>query len=141
MASSSSETNFEARWRTLLADQWPMGQRLGDGLFLGHKLPTTSEEERILWNEVYIDYYDLPFLQGRALIVTKRGYLGLAPDTTRRSDQVFMLAGSQVPFVVECLNFFNDLLLMSEHSYIHGFMDGKILQDRESLEMEEVVLV
>lgn len=99
-ASSSPVPNFEARWRTLLADQWPMGQRLGDGLFLGHKLPSTYEEERILLEEVDIDYYDLPFLAGRANIVTELGCLGLAPDTTQRGDQIFMLAGGQVPYIL-----------------------------------------
>lgn len=96
----SSVSSVEARWRTLLADQWPMGQRLGDGLFLGHKLPTTNEEEKTFLQQVDIDHYDLPFIQGRALIVTERGHLGLASDRTRSGDQVFMLAGGQVPYVL-----------------------------------------
>lgn len=98
------EPSVKARWRTLLADQWPMGQRLGDGLFMDYKLPSTDEEEGIFLNEVDLDHYDLPFIQGRAVIVTQLGCLGLAPDTTRSGDQVFMLAGGQVPYVLRRQN-------------------------------------
>lgn len=45
-----------------LADQRPMGQRLGDGLFWANKLTPTGEEDKKFLQEVDIGHYDLPFI-------------------------------------------------------------------------------
>lgn len=88
------------RCRTILADQWPMGQRLGSGLYIDSLLPSTEEEEESLLQHLDIEDDDVPFLRGRAIIHTGGGVLGLAPRATRCGDLIAFLVGGSVPYVL-----------------------------------------
>jgi hypothetical protein len=96
---SQSQPSAEVRWRTLLADQWPLGQRLGYNTFRGLQVPSSAAEEATLLDQPDVTD-DMPFLEGRVVVVTSAGYLGLAPEETQRGDEIAVMAGGAVPYIL-----------------------------------------
>ena len=98
-ACSDSQSNTEVRWRTLLADQWPMGQRLGQNKFRGCQVPfSPAEEAKLLKQSDVVE--DMPFLERRAVVATKAGRLGLAPQECRSGDAIAVMTGGAVPYIL-----------------------------------------
>ncbi|KAF5715477.1 heterokaryon incompatibility 6 OR allele [Fusarium mundagurra] len=64
----------------------------------------------------------------RRLFLTEGGYLGLAHPSTQPGDEVILLSGGRVPFVVRksSLNGQACYRLVGE-TYVHGIMDGELL--------------
>ena len=75
----------------------------------------------------YIQYQSayLQHSQGRDFFTTKAGYMGICPASTAVGDQVCLLSGSQVPYILRQ----NDqrYQLVGE-CYVHGIMDGEIVR-------------
>lgn len=86
---------------------------------------------------------------GRTFITTKKGFIGLAPGHTEKGDQISVLAGGRVPYILRkeqtpppegsvgpVYSFVGD-------SYVHGIMDGEAfgLLDKEDGEFQEMILV
>jgi hypothetical protein len=68
----------------------------------------------------------LQTLQGRKFCRTSNGYVGLVPAYTRPGDQVAVVAGSEVPFIVRhSLEREGAFILLGE-AYIHGIMQGEV---------------
>ncbi|KAF2402226.1 HET-domain-containing protein [Trichodelitschia bisporula] len=61
---------------------------------------------------------------GRRLFVTKKGYMGIAPSSTTRGDQVALFAGGVTPYIIRKVKtrfrFVGDC-------YVHGIMHGEAL--------------
>ncbi|MCJ1230814.1 hypothetical protein MMC12_007488 [Toensbergia leucococca] len=74
--------------------------------------------------------------EGRVLILTKRGYLGLAPWGTRIGDSVCVLLGMPTPTILR--SEFDHFKLVGE-CYVHGIMKGEIMKD-ERIPVETVIL-
>ena len=92
----------------------------------------------------------------RVLVVTNRGYLGLAPEEAETGDEVWTLAGGDVPFVLrrQSAHLAEDSgasqgggasspspgkepkLVLIGDCYVHGVMDGELWQDHEALQNE-----
>ncbi|PSN58620.1 hypothetical protein BS50DRAFT_474289, partial [Corynespora cassiicola Philippines] len=66
---------------------------------------------------------------GRTLIRTRTGYLGLAPEAILRGDFVVILLGCRYLIVLRPRN--DNLYHVVGECYIHGIMDGEILNKRE----------
>lgn len=70
----------------------------------------------------------------RNLCVTEKGYLGLLPRSVAKGDDIFLLAGARVPFVVRH-TFFDDMEDLDEaekfilvgEAYVNGIMNGEAL--------------
>ena len=95
------QSGIEAFWRTLLADQWPVGQRLSQTAhFKGAEIPSTSidEHERLLG--ILKPEYDMPFLTGRSLAITSVGHIGLIPKLANSGDEIVIMPGGAVPLVL-----------------------------------------
>ncbi|KAN0120363.1 Heterokaryon incompatibility protein (HET) domain containing protein [Hyaloscypha variabilis] len=60
----------------------------------------------------------------RRLFRTKRGLLGLGPESMQAGDQVWMVQGAMVPFVLRRKG--AEFHRVVGESYLHGFMDGKM---------------
>ena len=78
------------------------------------------------------------------MFVTKGGHTGLCDPRVQAGDEVWVLEGGRVPFILRPLaqpslypsqyrNFLGD-------SFLYGFMDGEAL-DRDDYKSQEVVLV
>ncbi|KAI1213194.1 heterokaryon incompatibility protein-domain-containing protein [Annulohypoxylon truncatum] len=135
-----TESLINARWRTLLADQWPLGQRLrgDDTIMRGFKIPSSVAEEKDLLAQEGIAN-EMPFLEGRNIIVTSAGYLGLGPEETKKGDRVALLAGGAVPYIVrpQKQNEIGiDRYPFVGECYIHDCMDGEALRRLPSFKKE-----
>lgn len=95
------QSGIETFWRTLLADQWSVGQRLSQGAnFKGVKIPpiTTDDHERLL--SILNLEYDMPFLIGRSVAITSEGRIGLVPERAEPGDTIVVMPGGAVPLVL-----------------------------------------
>lgn len=134
---SGDELPPESLWRTLVADRGPNA---------GHAPPFYRRACQFAFKQIgvasainteqLLDSTSLPmvkeFLQrvqevvwNRQLVKTKRGYLGLAPDTAEKSDMVCILYGCSVPVVIREADNGNHELV--GECYIDGMMDGAAL--------------
>ena len=78
----------------------------------------------------------------RSLFITEDGHFGLGPESAAEKDEVWILFGAQVPFVLRPApeRGPNAYTLVGE-AYVHGFMEGEALHGRSSSEREPVRLV
>ncbi|KAK1752662.1 heterokaryon incompatibility protein-domain-containing protein [Echria macrotheca] len=60
--------------------------------------------------------------------VTENGFMGRVPVGTRVGDQVVVLLGAKVPFVLRKYEDCDGFYLIGE-CYVHGVMDGELLED------------
>ena len=79
----------------------------------------------------------------RRFFVSEAGFMGLAPASTQKGDQLWFLSGAEVPFIlrpkmvedgVKCFE------LVGE-AYVHGLMSGEILHFQPNPVAEKIVLV
>lgn len=61
--------------------------------------------------------------QGRRLFVTKKGYLGLCPRSTRLGDKVVVLFGGKTPYILRKVKKGQHEFL--GECYVHGLMNGE----------------
>jgi hypothetical protein len=91
---------LEAFWRTLLADQWDVGRRLGTGIRNPLAVPpTTIDQRRALCADPTLVNH-LQFLKGRTIVVRNDGYLGLGPQDAEEADMVIVAPGGAVPYLL-----------------------------------------
>ncbi|KAK0653122.1 heterokaryon incompatibility protein-domain-containing protein [Cercophora newfieldiana] len=95
----------------------------------------------------------LPKTSGRSFVITSKGYIGLAPLKSKVGDEVCVLEGGTVPFVLrpvedsvlapfgviskEGQRFFE---LVGE-SYVHGVSNGDWIKDQNEGDVIDVVIV
>lgn len=127
----------ESLWRTLVADRGPNGspapvfyRRACHYAFKQIGIASAIDTEQLLDNISLSMVKE--FLQrvqeavwNRQLIKTKRGHLGLAPDTAEKGDMVCILYGCSVPVVIREADNGNHELV--GECYIDGMMDGAAL--------------
>ncbi|TWU70689.1 hypothetical protein ED733_001271 [Metarhizium rileyi] len=153
----------EALWRTLLGDKTPAGTRPADVMFskyyqavegfietlleCGQDMdllnPSLSTEERERLGGA-LTYYAVdagrfanvagPHTRERMFAVTERGYVGMIPPYAEVGDAVFIIPGTQVPFLLRRRQTTHDgrWRLVGE-CYFHGMMDGEMVSE-ESVE-------
>ena len=73
---------------------------------------------------------------GRVMILTRRGFLGIAPWGTMVGDSVCVLLGVPMPVILR--SDFSFFKFVGE-CYLHGIMNGEVMQD-ESVSIENIVL-
>jgi hypothetical protein len=64
--------------------------------------------------------------RGRRFAVTDQGYIGLVPACSVLGDEVFLLGGAPVPFVLRRRQVKRYILVGD--AYIHGVMEGEITE-------------
>jgi hypothetical protein len=70
-------------------------------------------------------------ISSRSFFVTKRGYIGIGPDTMKHGDTVCTLFGSTVPFILRPVKGSEKFRLIGE-SYVHGIMDGELWKETDN---------
>jgi hypothetical protein len=61
----------------------------------------------------------------QAFFVTKNGWMGIGPKSTREGDEIWTLHGGQVPFILRGAEGLDRKTLVGD-AYVHGIMDGEI---------------
>ncbi|KAE8440370.1 hypothetical protein EG329_008322 [Mollisiaceae sp. DMI_Dod_QoI] len=86
------------------------------------------------------------FTTGKRMFLTEQGYLGLAPQAAAEGDQVVVLLGGRMPFILRQANVGSTeprkFELVGTCS-VHGLMDGEAIEMVEDgdLELEDFILV
>ncbi|KAG4442474.1 hypothetical protein IFR05_002076 [Cadophora sp. M221] len=97
-------------------------------LYPNDPFPTGAEQINRLEKDAAAFHFALgPTMPFRRLYLTKKGYLGLGPESMEVDDQVFMLQAARVPFVLR-EKADSSFELMGE-TYIHGFMEGRMVAE------------
>lgn len=86
--------------------------------------------------EIYTSLHDM--VVNQAFFITKNGYIGIRPPTTMAGDEVWVLFGGKVPFVLRRRGVpqgldageANEHLFMGD-VYVHTIMDGEATTDCE----------
>jgi hypothetical protein len=103
LVTKPNHKTIEGKWRTLLANQWPLGTKLGTSTCQRVKVPPQTEnEEKALLDLINVQL-DLPQLEGRRIIVTSGGLLGLALEEVVSGDSIVILPGGALPYVLRSL--------------------------------------
>jgi hypothetical protein len=95
-----------------------------------------TASERQIQSEMLIDTKERTF--GRRLFVTSRGFMGLGPPAAQVGDQVCLLLGGQVLYVLRDREDGHSEFI--GECYVHGMMDGQACED-ESFSIRDIVLV
>ena len=74
---------------------------------------------------------------GRRFCITKEGYMGLVPTSTKIGDSIVLLSGGLTPYVVRRRR--NGTWDFLGECYIHGLMNGEVWDDEARL--EELIFV
>ncbi|OCL13179.1 hypothetical protein AOQ84DRAFT_261660, partial [Glonium stellatum] len=67
----------------------------------------------------------------RVMILSKDGYVCLAPSGVRVDDIIVVLLGASVPFILRRIigNLEHEEYELIGEAYVHGIMDGEILEE------------
>ena len=68
-------------------------------------------------------------IECRRFGVTSKGYMSLFPQTTHIGDEICVISGGHIPFVVRRQSG-DDFQLVGE-CYVHGIMNGEVLHMTE----------
>jgi hypothetical protein len=133
----NGENVRDAFWRTLLGDlimeEFPV-RRVAD---TDHQKFNTFRKTGSR-NYVFTSLHDMMVKQ--AFFITQSGYIGIGPPTTVRGDEVWVLFGGQVPFVLKPKVVSEDASELLGHAlnkqytfvgdaFVYGIMDGEIVRD------------
>lgn len=75
--------------------------------------------------------------RGRTLFVSATGHVGLAPHGVREGDLIFIVLGSDVPFVLRQNGEAYELL---GEAYVQGIMDGEALEMASAFDVHEIMI-
>lgn len=68
-----------------------------------------------------------------AFFITKSGFIGIGPPDAKPGDQVWVLSGGQVPFVLRKADADAIYSLVGD-AYVHGIMDGEAVSDTREMQ-------
>ena len=72
---------------------------------------------------------------GRRLFVTRKGYIGIGPEGTQTGNEVFVLSGARLPFLLTRaeeppgIELVGPAYNMVGVSYVHGIENGEVLRE------------
>jgi hypothetical protein len=75
----------------------------------------------------------LQYRSSRRAIFVSGAYLGIGPCDTEPGDLIFIILGSDVPYVLR-RNSKNDKLQLIGEAYVHGIMDGEVFERSQVIE-------
>ncbi|KAI1206535.1 HET-domain-containing protein [Annulohypoxylon truncatum] len=112
-------------------------------------LRVSREEAGFMKRVTEFDNHILKTTVRRRFVISRKGYMGLAPSGVEIGDHICILAGGKVPFIVRAVQH-NDSQATSRFvcrllgdSYIHGLMDGEAMKlvDDGVLKVEDFELI
>jgi len=138
-----------AIWRAAVADQ-EIRQGVVKPRLADEKVVTAYEafrktdlkevDEKAL-EDVGLSYY-CEWLQsvskGRRPLLGEGGYLGIGPSETEPGDFVFVLLGSDLPFIMRKESDTSEKMQLIGEAYLYGIMDGEVMEKDPEIETIEL---
>jgi hypothetical protein len=131
----TGESRSEATWRTILANVSSAGHLAqsdveGLGFDLWSRIPQSNQELRSpTAQQAMIQFMGAASsaTYKRRLFFTQEGYIGLAPKGARVGDQIYLLFGAEVPYVLRRKGDDLQTFEVVGECYCHGIMEGEML--------------
>jgi hypothetical protein len=76
-----------------------------------------------------------------AVCKTSKGYVGLIPEVTSATDEIFMLRGSDLPFVLRPVQGLSGYYRFIGGCYMHGLMKGKAWEHVQAQDQADIFLI
>lgn len=138
----TGETILEAFSHTVVADVAKKGPLRERGYRIdwhcwrsvkNYVQPPTSTQRRVEWGSLLFATF------GRSFVLSNNGYMCLAPGETRPGDQICVLLGGHVFYVLRPVG---DHWSFIGECYVHGFMDGEAmgLLEKGTFELQEFTI-
>jgi hypothetical protein len=138
-----------AVWRTAVADQ-EIRQGVRKPRLADEKVHTAYEafkevdlnhvDEKAL-GDIGLSFY-CEWLQsvskGRRPLLGEGGHLGIGPSETEPGDIVFVLLGSDLPFIMRRESDTPERMHLIGEAYLHGIMDGEVMEKNPVIETIEL---
>jgi hypothetical protein len=146
---TQEDMKHEAIWRAAVADQeirqGVRKPRLADekvrialATFKGKELNNVDEKDLA---DIGLSYY-CEWLQtvakGRRPLLAGGSYLGIGPSETEPGDFLYVLLGSDIPFVVREEKGSSCKMRIIGEAYLHGIMDGEVMEKSPVIETIEL---
>lgn len=78
----------------------------------------------------HFDHIVAKRMENRSIYRTKDGYLGSGPASMKEGDEVWLLEGALVPFIMRPVHDTDGMAFtLVGETYLHGFMHGEMLTD------------
>jgi hypothetical protein len=94
---------------------------------------TDDEEER----ERELFHFELVNSRHYRFCVTEKGFMALIPDIAKEGDILCVLYGSNYPHTLRPVLDKENIYQVVGNAYLHGFMDGEVLEWRDNDKLEE----
>ena len=132
---STGESRSEATWRTILANASSAGHLAqsdvqGLGFDAWSRIPQSGQELR----NPTVQQAMVQFMGAaasatykRRLFFTQEGYIGLAPKGAKVGDEIYLLFGAEVPYVLRRKGDDLQTFEVVGECYCHGIMEGEML--------------
>jgi hypothetical protein len=136
--------------RTLVADLLPLN---GRALETTDKTHFPAFMQRYFWSVPTLEITESELLvrsvreltnkarrlnEGRSLALTKNGYLAWVPEVSVENDMIFIVAGSPAPLVLRAQG--GEYEYLGE-SYVHGIMDGELVEMVDRTGWDTITLI
>ncbi|GLA44223.1 hypothetical protein AnigIFM63309_002809 [Aspergillus niger] len=139
-------------WKMITANVWPLLVSMARSSVETRKSDSEPFEmmNTLLNLAPSIAYHVLVCLWGRRMIITEKGFIGLAPRTVREGDEVHILLGSEVPFILrpghvnvyssEVDRYSTPVYTVIGNGYLHGVMCGEAFEGDGQNEITVIAL-
>ncbi|KAH7372098.1 heterokaryon incompatibility protein-domain-containing protein [Cadophora sp. MPI-SDFR-AT-0126] len=144
-ASSAEKSKVDTFWRTVLMDRWVSSDgtisRISPNVpGIPETFPTDPVGERelkhIIQNRREKD------LLGFESFVSSKGRAGMIPWDAEPEDIIVVFLGAQVPFVLrKSIRHDKKFYKLIGECYLHGLMDGQVLDEKEKYEWQNFPLI
>jgi hypothetical protein len=143
----NDEPSWISYFRTLTADRSALSPRIDDEyrsqyltIFHGWTLNDAQGEDHVLapaaWAEVSKSIGTI--IEDKDMFMTAQGYIGLGHEGFRTGDIVCVFSGGEVPFLLrETANEPKRMFQLLSECYVHGIMDGELMNDLTEHPLEE----
>ena len=145
------EPSWVAYFRTLTADRTALSPRINDeyrnlyfstlgslGLFDSTNKDESSQPS--IWEAISESIRTI--IEDKDMFVTTRGYLGLGHEGSVAGDVVCVLTGGEVPFLLrQIATEEKRVFRFLSECYVHGVMDGEVMNDPNANPLEQISLV
>lgn len=130
----------EAFWRTLIADRTgslqatPADFATRFETLMGRQNGSLTESEKWVFREPFSSRAFACCFR-RAFVITRKGYLGLAPSSTQIGDFVCVLKGGNAPVILHPKD--GSFYRYLGDSYVHGIMNGECVREAKPEDVQE----
>ena len=77
----------------------------------------------------------------RAMFISAKGHIGLAPWNAREGDKICILLGGCTPFLLRPVGGESKQYTLVGESYVQGLMAGEAFNAKEGVEMETIEII